>query len=496
MRTRLATFLWALESMVMPSLLFSGQLTLFTFNDVYRMSPHNGFGGLSGMATLLKCERLHCPHHITCVNGDFLSPSLMSTLTHGVHMVQIFNEIGVDLVVLGNHEFDFGTRNIVDLLGCSRFQWLGANCLDAQGYPLTGRSQFRIEEVGGVKVGFFGVVTPDTAWLSKADEGVRFKPVVQTAKEMIQELKRLGCEVFIALTHLSINEDRLLVQQCPDLHCVLGGHEHFPLTWYEGNTFIHKSGYDAQFLCRIDLEITRTSKGVPQVVPSWRMIANRGQVADRSISALVASYEQELDAQLNTPVAILPGDLDSLLVRSAESSFGDLVADALCHAMHADCAVVNAGAIRGGREHHAGPMLKAALVAEMPFTNHVGVLALTGEQLLKTLEHGLHFFGEGRGSFLQVSGLQVLFDPTATVGHRVLRVLINDTLLDLQATYQVACLDYLIAGGDGYTFLGGAPLACRPDDGPLAIEAIVDYLTQGKWLSVPLGQRLLLQASS
>ena len=478
------------------SQLIACQFTILTFNDVYRFAAHNGFGGLPGISTMLKIERLHTKHSLTCVNGDFLSPSLMSTITHGAHMVEIFNHIGVDLVVLGNHEFDFGTHNVLDMLGRSRFQWLGANCVDALGVPLTGKEQMRIETIDDIKIGFFGVITPDTAWLSKADDGVYFKPTLQTAKEMINRLKEEGCEVFIAITHLSINEDRLLAQECPELHCILGGHEHFPMTWYEGSTFIHKSGYDAQFLCRVDLEMTRDTKGSLQVIPTWKMLANRGQVPDLGILRMVDRYMEDLNVQLNMPVATLQEELDSRDVRSRESNFGDLVADAFRSLMNVDCALVNAGAIRGGRSHAPGPLLKATLVSEMPFSNCVGILQLTGEQLQCALEHGLKHYGEGRGSFLQVSGIRVLFDAQQPPGSRLLQVWVGEQPLELHKTYRVACMDYLIAGGDGYKFLCEAPQLRPAKDGPLALDLLIQYLTQGGWLIQPFGERLVRQQVS
>jgi 5'-nucleotidase/UDP-sugar diphosphatase len=486
MITRIGLATW----MVFFAGLSAEQFTILTFNDVYRIAQHNGFGGIAEMATLLKRERHSAKHHMTCINGDFLSPSLMSTVTKGTHMVQLFNQLEVDLIVLGNHEFDFGTQNVRDLMACSEFDWLAANCLEANGDYLTGPQQIRLVDCGAFKIGVFGLVTPDTAWLSKADDGVRFRPILETAREMIQKLQAAGADVLVAMTHLSIQEDRELANHCPELHVILGGHEHFPLTWYEGNTLIHKSGYDAQFLCRIDLEIAKDRKGNLCVNPTWQMIANRNIPPEIRVQRTVECYQGELDNQLNRVIAELPGELDSSTVRSMESSFGDLVADALCEVFGADCALLNAGAIRGGRHHAAGPMTKAQLVGEMPFDNHVGLMRLTGKTLLQALEYGLSHYGEGRGSFLQVSGLEVLFDPSKPAGGRIVSVRCQGKQVEPTAIYRVAALDYLLAGGDGFTFLTHADLERRPEDGPLALTAVTDYINQGKWLKGEFGKRL------
>src|SRR5262249_17540575 len=86
----------------------SATLTLLTVNDVYEIAPVQGQGGLAELMTLLRAERATATHHLTTVNGDFLSPSIMSALLKGSQMVALFNTLGVDAVVFGNHEFDFG----------------------------------------------------------------------------------------------------------------------------------------------------------------------------------------------------------------------------------------------------------------------------------------------------------------------------------------------------------------------------------------------------
>ena len=126
------------------------------------------------------------------------------------------------------------------------------------------------------------------------------------AAALARELSRgTGADVVIALTHLTIAEDRALAQQVPGISVILGGHDHSPMTWYEGGTLIHKSGYDAHYLGRIDLVMEKkvTEKG-PQVTvtPSWRMIANRGVPPDASVAPVVAQYAAALDQELAQPV--------------------------------------------------------------------------------------------------------------------------------------------------------------------------------------------------
>ena len=116
----------------------SASLTLLTVNDVYEITPVQGKGGLAELMTLLRAERDTATHHLTTVNGDFLSPSVMSSLVKGAQMVALFNTLGVDIVVFGNHEFEFGPEVTQQRMAESHFAWLGTNVLGPDGKPFGG----------------------------------------------------------------------------------------------------------------------------------------------------------------------------------------------------------------------------------------------------------------------------------------------------------------------------------------------------------------------
>src|SRR5215471_8165037 len=203
----------------------SATLTLLTVNDVYEITPVQGKGGLAELMSLLRAERA-TTHHLTTVNGDFLSPSVMSALLKGSQMVALFNTLGVDAVVFGNHEFDFGPEVTQQRMAEATFPWLGANVLGPDGKPFGGALATMTRQVGALTIGLFGLLTPETAQLSSHGSAVTFAPVVPTAKTAVQALRQAGADVVIALTHLSLAEDRTLAQQVPGISVILGGHEH------------------------------------------------------------------------------------------------------------------------------------------------------------------------------------------------------------------------------------------------------------------------------
>ena len=472
-------------------------LTLLTVNDVYEVAPVQGQGGLAELMTLLRAERATATHHLTTVNGDFLSPSLMSSLFKGAQMVALFNALGMDVVVFGNHEFDLGPGVTQQRMAESTFPWLGTNVLGPDGKPFGGSLATMTRQVGELTVGFFGILTPETAQLSSPGPTVTFAPIVPTAQAAVQTLRQAGADVIIALTHLTIAEDRTLAQQVPGISVILGGHDHNPITWYEGSTLIHKSGYDAHYLGRIDLVIEKktTDKG-PQVtvMPSWRMIANRGVPPDADVAPVVAWYTAALDQELAQPLGQTQTALNSQsdAVRTRETTMGNLIADALREELHADVALTNGGGIRGNRLYDAGTTLtRRDILKELPFGS-IGVLvALSGADLLVALEHGVSQVEAKAGRFPQVSGLHFVYNPEKPAGSRVVAVQVGGKPLDPAATYRVATNSFLLQGGDGYSSLSKGKVLIDPSGGTLMATTVMRHIATRGSVAPQIEERIV-----
>ena len=203
-------------------------LTLLHVNDVYQFTPveHGARGGLARLSTLRKRVLAESPNTLFLMAGDTLSPSVESTFHKGKQMIDAWNALGVDFAVLGNHEFDFGPDVLRQRIQESRFTWLGANVMDKK----TGRTfgetpPFVIRDVGGVKVGIFGVLLGRTKYSSKPGPDVYFVDTCLTARELVPQMKARGAQVIIALTHLFVAEDKVLAR-CAPIDLIIGGHEH------------------------------------------------------------------------------------------------------------------------------------------------------------------------------------------------------------------------------------------------------------------------------
>src|SRR5258708_30832383 len=183
-------------------------VTLLHINDVYEIAPVKGQGGLAELMTLLRQERAQHANTITTVGGDFLSPSVLSGITKGAQMVELFGALGVDLVTFGNHEFDFGPEILEQRIAESRFPWLGTNVRDTDDKPFGGAVATVIKTVGDVRIGFLGIVTPESAVLSSAGPGIRFTDPAPTANAAGGGPRPAGAPRAVSPPHLGIPEGR------------------------------------------------------------------------------------------------------------------------------------------------------------------------------------------------------------------------------------------------------------------------------------------------
>ncbi|MBX9923112.1 MAG: 5'-nucleotidase C-terminal domain-containing protein [Rhabdochlamydiaceae bacterium] len=469
--------------------------TILSFNDVYEIvADPRGRGGFAEMMTLLEEERKKSEYSITTVNGDFLSPCILSVFDKGAHRIDLFNQMGVDVVSVGNHEFDFGPAEMLKRVQESRFPWLAANALGLDGDPFTGSQQTMIFDVDGIKVGMFGLITVETPELSSTEKKVCFSPLVYTSERMIKELKEQGAEVIVALTHLLMAEDRQLAAEVPDIHVILGGHDHDPITWYDDHTFIHKSGQNAYYLVRLDLILEKDDKtGHVDVFPSWNVILNKGKARHPEVAATVDNLQLHLRTITEDPIGEMGMRCNSLYtnVRSKETEIGNLMADALRVSCGADLAILTGGTIRGGRFYEPGQSISLKdLLIELPFGSINVMVQVSGKAILEALENGVSQVEGKAGRFPQVSGMQFAYDITQPPGNRVRSVFVQGEPLDLRKNYRVATINYMFNGGDGYSMFKEGKVLLSPLKQISLVDTVSDYIKTMAVIQSPIDGRI------
>ena len=495
---RLLSLISALAAMILVAAPFPAsaqttkRLTFLHINDVYEIWPQRSLGGLANLATLLKKERARAPNAVFTLGGDLISPSLLSSLTRGRHMIRFMNRLRLDAAVLGNHEFDFGLKALLARVKESKFVWLGANVTRRNGKRLPGvRGTWQID-MNGIKVGVVGLVTPQSAVYIKGNVPVKFGDVIAAARDAVAKLRKDGAQVIVALTHLDMREDVELARKVPDIHLILGGHDHNPINTVAGRTLIVKAGSDAAWLAVVDLTVTLRKGKRPTVVPSWRMVAVHRVKPDPEILNLSQSYEDRLKERLGRRIARLRGGMssESTFVRSRETRIGNLFADAVRASVNADIAFLNGGGIRGNRRYTNGQWLTARdILTELPFNNNVVVLAMPGAVLKLALEYGLS--GVNTGRFPQVSGLKIFYETVRPKGRQIVAIEVGGKPLDPGKTYRVATVDFLAEGGDGYAMFKNLPRLVTAQNGPRITQVVVDYLRKRRQVRPDLDGRII-----
>ena len=464
-------------------------LTILQINDVYSTVPIDGTGGLARVATLKRRLSAAGLTPLLLLAGDFLSPSVASSVFKGEQMVAALNAAGVDMATFGNHEFDFGPAVLRQRMKESKWQWVASNLVDDSGAPLAGTVPYSVRTFGGLRVGFIGLISTTEQLGSERLRGIVPTDPFEAAAKYLQVLEREKVDAVVALTHLSIAEDEELVDRFPRIDVVVGGHEHYPITVTRNRTLISKAGSDARFVARIDLD-----KRGASLDRHFELIPIGGRLPDDPDAArIIDGYESRLGPELDIAVAASTVDLDAeeLRLRASETNIGNLVADAVRESVQAEVGLVNAGAIRGDRIYPASPLTRRLLLAMHPFSNVVVKAEVPGKVLLAALAHAVSALPATSGRFPQVSGLKLDVDIHDTPP-RVVSVFVNGQPLAADRIYTLALPDYLFTGGDGFAMFAGARTLVSPAAGELVVGAVERYVTSRKSVAPKVEGRITI----
>ena len=462
-------------------------VTLVHVNDWDRMDGIDGRGGAAKIAAVVGEERARAEAEgglvIATFGGDMISPSLLSGLDRGEHMIELANAIGFDLAVLGNHEFDFGPEILKERLEQSETAWLAGNVRyrGEPGFP--GAGTVKILEHDGYRIGFLGLVTPVTAKISSPGENVTFAPFIETGAALAAELREAGADLVVALTHNDLAQDLELLRVSAGIDVVLGGHDHLALAWYDGRQTVLKAGSQGSYVgvLRLTLDRTEDRRGNMRLVwtPDYELRSTEGVKDEPALARAVERRRKQLDSSLDVVVGKTATELDTrrASVRSGENAFGNLVADAMRIAVGADVGLTNGGGIRGDTVYPAGSEITGKLVlTELPFGNKTVKLALSGAQIREALEHGVRDVENTGGAFPQVSGLTFSFDASRSKGGRVVEVLVGGAPLEDDRTYTLATNDFLAGGGDRYAMFEAAERRIDAKDASFMAAQVMEFI--------------------
>src|SRR6266571_4646677 len=241
----------------------TARITFILVNDIYLMADElmpdgQRRGGFARLAAVVKAERAKAGatasgHVIFAHGGDTLSPSLMSGIDHGAHIMTLTNLIPPDIFVPGNHEFDFGKATFLQRMAEAKFPLYAANLRDPDGQPLPNFKDRSIVTVDGVRIGLTGATCDDSVRASDPGD-LRFLPTVATLNEQAAALRRKGADFVVAVAHVT-REQGYQIFRSRAVDLLLTGHTHDLFIEYSGRNAMVESSYDAHYVTAIDIVI-------------------------------------------------------------------------------------------------------------------------------------------------------------------------------------------------------------------------------------------------
>ena len=481
----LAAILLAATTMVAPAFADKVNITFLLTNDIYNFDANkDGRGGFARLNAVVKAERAKGGNVIYANAGDMISPAILSGIDQGENTVKLSNIAPPDIFVPGNHEFDFGPAIFKDRMKELKNTVLAANLHTADDKSLEGIADSKIIEIGGVKVGIFGIAADETPIVSSPGPDYKFAEAVPAAAAAAAALRKQGAEFIVGVVHADKSQnDAMIANHSVDL--LLSGHEHNLYASYDGKTAFAESMTEAIYITAVDISLnveTKDGKHEVSWFPNFRIIDSATVIPDPETQMLVDQFNGMLSKELSNVVGTTTTALDSrkATVRGKESEIGDLIADAIRDAMKADIAITNGGGIRGNKEYAAGTKLtRKDILTELPFGNKTVKLEVKGDAVLAAIENGLSDVANGAGRFPQVSGIVVEADLTKPAGSRVTSIMVGGKPLDKAATYTVATNDYMANGGDGYITLKASKILVNAQEGKLMASDVITYV-EGK----------------
>lgn len=485
----------------------AGEIVILHTNDVH--------GAISSYAKVaaLKAEYEAKGAEVLLMDaGDYIQGEPYVSVSQGETAIRLMNYVGYDVATIGNHEFDYGYENLAELAAAAEFPIIAANVMYNGKTAFEANKVFELES--GVKVGVFGLSTPETA--TKAHPG-KIKGVTflsgddmnKAAQAQVDELTAAGCDYIICLGHLGIDDSSKGYRSVDLLEAVTGidvfidGHSHSSLDDVKalvgedckvGDTLLTSTGTKLATVGAVVISedgISIESVDLEKYEGSDDVVEEAAQLVIDEVDAAYGEVFAKSEVELCGEKA--PGN------RTEETNNGDLIADAILWQAKKDgslpvadenvIAITNGGGIRAAIA--AGDITKKDVNTVLPFGNTVAYVTVKGSVLLEALEASTYCTPEAVGAFPQVAGIEFTVDTSKACDqgeqypgstyyapasiNRVTIESINGKAFDPEATYVVVTNDFLAAGGDTYYAFS---VSTSVDTGIPMDEAVMSYITE------------------
>ena len=499
----------------------AGKTVILHTNDV-----HGAVDGYAYIAQLKADYEAKGAEVILVDAGDYSQGKTYVSVTKGADAVTMMNAAGYDVVTLGNHEFDYGYAQLKENMSKAKFKVICADVFNEDGTPIFDAS-YTYTTKSGVKVGFFGMETPETQ--TKANpaliKGLTFATgdaFTKAAADQVAALK--DADVVICLAHLGIDAESApyrstdLYAAVKGIDFIIDGHSHTVMTKGEKGEPIQSTG-----TAFANIGVIVIDNATKKIESNSLFEIKEDTAKDATVAAAAKTIFDRVDAEYGVVFAKSEVTLNGAKApngnRDSETNNGDLITDAMLWkvmqnkeglTVDADhvVAITNGGGIRAAIK--PGDVTKKDINTVLPFGNTVAVIYVTGAELLEALEASTYSLPVG--GFPQVAGINftlstaVAYDANAETYpastyygpksiNRVVINSINGKEFKADDTYAVVTNNFVAGGGD--TYYAFAAASAQFDTGIPLDEAVMEYVTTelkgviGAQYAAPQGRILL-----
>lgn len=431
---------------------------------------------LSNIWNLLDKQKNENKNSIIINTGDILSPHWLSGFDKGKHVIDILNEMKIDYLCIGNHDFDFGASILKKRMEESKFTWLSTNILSEDNSFI--KNNAIIIEKDKIKIGLFGLITEDAANISNT-KGTYFLPYLDIAKDTCDSLKKAGVDVIIAVTHLNAYQTNKLAEEVSNIDIILSDHSNEKFSFYKNDVYIFSFDEKLNALGRIDLIIERNdySNSNVSIYPVGTVIKNDNkEVNNEKLKILKNFFLEEEQWQL---IGLVKEKIDNTknVKNINESIVGNSIADIMKMHFNTDAAIINNGCMRSDRVYEQNSVIsKIDVYKELPFGNDTVVLKMTGQGLVNAFQEMV----KNKESF-QVAGINLSIDKNNNIN----KVLINGEEVKEESTYKITIIDYLF---DCYDSFSQSEILISKDKQVKLTDLVIDFIRDKKILS-PINEK-------
>lgn len=484
-----------------------GKTVILHSNDV-----HGAIDLYAAMAAMKADYEAQGAEVILADAGDYSQGTVYVSVNKGAGAVTMMNAAGYDVATLGNHEFDYGYAQLMENMKAAKFHVLCADVLDADGETIFDANT--VIEKGGVKIGFFGLETPEaqTKANPKLIQGLKFlagadgKELYDCAAAQVADLKKQGADIIVCLAHLGVDESSEpytsydLAKNVKGIDFIIDGHSHTVMTEGPHGEACQSTGSSFK-----NIGVITIDNATKKILGNDLIKVSGYEKRDETVAAAAKAIMEPIDKAYGEKFAVSEVALNGTKApdgnRDSETNLGDLITDAMLWKVLKDTeltvpaenvvALTNGGGIRASIG--VGDVTKKNINTVLPFGNTLAVVYVKGAELLEALEASTFCTPKSLGGFPQVAGMQFKvttyekYDANAepypgstyygpkTI-NRVSIGSINGKDFDPEATYAVVTNNFAAGGGDTYHAFAAA--TSQFDTGLPLDEVVMEYITK------------------